>query len=157
MVYCSKCGTQNEDNALGCINCKAPLQPTLPENSRQPGERSWEYMYFGLQFGRTIFGLVIGGLFIFSVLAVLFPENVGLVLGLISGVLIMVLEQFGLKMANWGVKFGGWIGNWARGEFSEIIGRITSLQSIQMFGSFMIIVGLIILGLFIYNYFRTRP
>ena len=27
MVYCTKCGTENDDNALECKNCGAPLKP----------------------------------------------------------------------------------------------------------------------------------
>ena len=169
MVYCSKCGTQNEDNALDCIKCKAPLQPTLPERTYQPRERRWEDECFGLPFGGTIFGLGIGGLIIFSGSAALFPEAIGHIFGLVNGVLIMVMEQFGLKMVNWGRETGGWMGNWARetgewmgnwarGEFAEIIGRGTNIRSIQMLGSFMMIIaGLVIIGIIIYNFNRTRP
>ena len=169
MVYCSKCGTQNEDNALDCIKCKAPLQSTLPERSRQPRERRWEDECFGLPFGGIIFSLGIGGLIIFSGLAALFPEDIGHIFGLVNGVLIMAMEQFGLKMSNWGRETRGWMGNWARetgewmgnwarGEFAEIIGRVTNIRSIHLFGSFMMIIaGLVILGIIIYNFNRTRP
>jgi len=169
MVYCAKCGTQNEDNALDCTKCKAPLQPTLPERTRQPRERRWEDECFRLPFGGTIFGLGIGGLIIFSGLAALFPEAIGHIFGLVNGVLIMVMEQFGLKMVNWGRETGGrmgnwaretgeWMGNWAREEFADIIGRMTNIRSIQMLGSFMIIIaGLVIIGIIIYNFNRTRP
>ena len=159
MVYCSKCGAQNEDNALDCINCKAPLQPTLLERSRQPRERHWEDKFFGLPFGGTI-GLVIGGLIIFSILAALFQESFGLIFGLVIGLLIMVMEQFGLKMSNCGRHFGGWMGNWAI-EFGEWMGnwaRENLLGSIQMLGSFMMIIaGLVIIWIIIYNFNRTRP
>ena len=169
MVYCSKCGTQNEDNALYCIKCKAPLQQTLSERSLRSRERRWEDECFRLPFGGTIFSLVIGGLIIFLGLAALFPGPIGLFFGLIFGVLIMVMEQFGLKMSDWGRDFGGWMGNWARdfgewmgnwarGEFTEIFGRIITLRLIQILGSFMMIIaGLVIIGIIISNFNRTRP
>jgi hypothetical protein len=115
--------------------------------------------------------IVIGGLIIFSGLAVLFPKSIGLIVGLVIGLLIMVMEQFGLKMSNWGrefggwmgnwaIGFGGWMGNWARGEFADFIIRMNLLRSIQMFGFFvMIIAGLSLIGIIIYKFNRTdtRP
>ena len=44
--------------------------------------------------------IVIGGLIILSGIALIFPEKIGLVVGLVIGLLIMVTEQFGLKMGN---------------------------------------------------------
>ena len=102
--------------------------------------------------------IVVGGVIIFSILSVLFPRSVGLVVGLVIGLLIMVMEQFGLKMGNWGREFGGLIGHWAIGlgewigslaiGFAEIIEGINLLRSIQMLGSFMIIItGLVVIWL----------
>ena len=59
--------------------------------------------------------IVIGGLIVFSGLAVLFPEETGLLSGLVIGLSIMVMEQLGLKISNWGREFGGWMGDWAIG------------------------------------------
>ena len=36
MVYCSKCGTRNDDDVSNCINCGEPL------NSRIRDNRGWE-------------------------------------------------------------------------------------------------------------------
>ena len=102
--------------------------------------------------------VVIGGVFIFSILSVLFPRSVGLFIGLVIGILIMLMEQFGLKMGNWGREFGGLIGNWAIGfgewigswaiGFAKIIEGINLLQSIQMLGFFMMIItGLVVIWL----------
>ena len=103
--------------------------------------------------------IVIGGLIVFTGLAVFFPEETGLVFGLVTGLSIMVMEQLGLKMSNWGREFGGGVGNWAIG-FGEWMGnwaRAHLLRSIQMLGSFMIIVaGLVIIGIIIYNFNRTH-
>lgn len=103
--------------------------------------------------------IVIGGLIIFSGLAVLFPEEIRLIVGLVIGLFIMVMEQLGLKISNWGREFGGWMGNWAIG-FGEWMGnwaRTNLLRSIQMLGSFMIIIaGLVIIGIIINNFNRTH-
>ena len=36
MVYCAKCGTQNEDDAAQCTKCGEPL------GSTQRGSKNWE-------------------------------------------------------------------------------------------------------------------
>lgn len=57
MVYCTKCGTKNEDDAVVCANCKEPLvshPPVRHERRRKESE------CFGLPHGGSIAGLVIG-------------------------------------------------------------------------------------------------
>ena len=57
MVYCTKCGTKNEDDAVVCVNCKEPLgshPPVRRERRRKENE------CFGLPHGGAIAGLVIG-------------------------------------------------------------------------------------------------
>ncbi len=57
MVYCTKCGTKNEDDAMTCVNCKEPLgnyQTVRRERRRKESE------CFGLPNGGSIAGLVIG-------------------------------------------------------------------------------------------------
>jgi hypothetical protein len=111
--------------------------------------------------------IVIGGLIIFSGSAVLFPEETGLIVGLVIGLFIMVMEQLGLKISNWGWESGGWMGNWAIGfgewmgnwarGFAETITRMNLLRSIQMLGTFMMIIaGLVIIGIIIDNFNRTQ-
>jgi hypothetical protein len=59
MVYCPKCGTQNEDTAEYCVKCGANLQ-TGTYASRRYERRKMEKECFGLPHGGAIFGLVIG-------------------------------------------------------------------------------------------------
>ena len=78
MVYCSKCGTKNEDSAKYCIKCGQNLNATteksleqrIEEGAEEFGKRAeaWgenfgkdvEHECFGLPHGGTIFGLIIG-------------------------------------------------------------------------------------------------
>jgi len=59
MVYCPKCGTQNEDTAEYCVKCGANLQ-TGTYASRMHERKRMEKECFGLPHGGAIFGLVIG-------------------------------------------------------------------------------------------------
>jgi uncharacterized membrane protein YvbJ len=57
MVYCTKCGTKNEGDAVICVKCKDPLgsyQTVRRERRRKENE------CFGLPNGGAIAGLVIG-------------------------------------------------------------------------------------------------
>ena len=78
MVYCSKCGTQNKDNAKYCVKCGSQLKISeeksiekyIEEGAEEFGKRAeaWgqnfgkrtEQECFGLPHGGTIFGLIIG-------------------------------------------------------------------------------------------------
>ena len=57
MVYCTKCGTNNEEDAVVCAKCGAPLvtQPPWRRERRRAEEEC-----FGLPHGGAIVGLVIG-------------------------------------------------------------------------------------------------
>ena len=57
MVYCTKCGTKNEEAAALCTKCKEPLnaQQTVKHERQQK-----ENECFGLPNGGSIGGLVIG-------------------------------------------------------------------------------------------------
>jgi|SRR3990170_5249976 len=66
MVYCSKCGTQNEDNATICSNCGAPLYTV---GARYPGSEREHYkrmenQCFGLPNGGMIASIVFGAIVI---------------------------------------------------------------------------------------------
>lgn len=66
MVYCSRCGTQNQDTSVHCINCGAPLY-TVGE--RYPGSdrehyKKMENECFGLPNGSMIAALVFGTIII---------------------------------------------------------------------------------------------
>ena len=57
MVYCTKCGTKNEEDAVVRVKCGASLvaRPTWRRERRQP-----EKECFGLPHGGAIVGLIIG-------------------------------------------------------------------------------------------------
>ena len=46
-MFCSKCGTQNNDNNINCVNCGAPLSP----NQQQNGYSQPQYGYAQPQYG----------------------------------------------------------------------------------------------------------
>ena len=57
MVYCTKCGTKNDDDRVTCINCGEPL--TITRMARKE-RRQRESECFGLPHGGSIAALVIG-------------------------------------------------------------------------------------------------
>jgi uncharacterized membrane protein YvbJ len=63
LVYCTKCGSKNEDTAVVCVKCGANLQTGSVESRRYERRRS-ESQCFGLPHGGTIAGIVIGALII---------------------------------------------------------------------------------------------
>ena len=78
MVFCSYCGTKNEDAAESCVKCGAKLKVStekslekrIEEGAEEFGKRAeaWGESFgkraedecFGLPHGGTIFGLIIG-------------------------------------------------------------------------------------------------
>ena len=78
MVYCTKCGTKNEEGAEDCVKCGASLEvrrekgfeeraeewgEELGKRAEEWGEQFGKRMEnecFGLPYGGVIFGLVIG-------------------------------------------------------------------------------------------------
>jgi uncharacterized membrane protein YvbJ len=61
MVYCPKCGTQNDDSADFCVKCGASLQ-TGTVSSRRRERRKAEQECFGLPHGGAIAGIVLGAI-----------------------------------------------------------------------------------------------
>jgi ribosomal protein L40E len=57
MVYCTKCGTKNEDDAVVCVKCKEPL---VSHQTARRERRQKENECFGLPHGGSIGGLVLG-------------------------------------------------------------------------------------------------
>ena len=57
MVYCTKCGAKNEEDAEVCVKCGAPLAAYPPWRRARPRP---EEECFGLPHGGAIVGLVIG-------------------------------------------------------------------------------------------------
>lgn len=90
MVYCTKCGTKNEEGATICVNCQQPLVGNYRAMRRQ--RRQAEDECFGLPNGGIIIGLIIGILIILwgtsSLINIEF--NFGPLLIIIFGILILV-------------------------------------------------------------------
>ncbi len=61
LVYCTKCGSKNEDTAVVCVKCGANLQTGTVESRRYERKRA-EGDCFGLPHGGAIAGIVIGAL-----------------------------------------------------------------------------------------------
>ena len=57
LVYCTKCGTENQDNDNVCKNCGASLRPPAYIKSRR--DRGMEDECFGGR-SRTMFPIIIG-------------------------------------------------------------------------------------------------
>jgi len=58
LVYCTKCGTKNEEDAVVCAKCGASLETAPP--SRKYERKHVEEECFGIPRGGTIVGLAIG-------------------------------------------------------------------------------------------------
>ena len=66
MVYCTKCGTKNGEDAVVCVKCGASLAAApawRPERKRREKE---EQECFGLPHGGAIVGLIFGALIIIA-------------------------------------------------------------------------------------------
>jgi hypothetical protein len=80
MVYCTKCGEKNEDNAQDCVKCGAPIQVSrrekrgweeeLERGAEEFGKRAEDFgkrmenECFGLPHGGAIIGLIFGAFII---------------------------------------------------------------------------------------------
>jgi len=72
MVYCTKCGTKNEEDAVVCVKCGASLVTYPPW--RRERWRPVEEECFGIPHGGAIVGLVIGIIIIIAGLSWLLSE-----------------------------------------------------------------------------------
>jgi len=92
MVYCTKCGAKNEEDAAVCVKCGAPLVAPPPWR-RMERWRPAEEECFGLPHGGAIIGLVIGIIIILVGLSMLpgieIGKYIGAVLVIIFGILIL--------------------------------------------------------------------
>ena len=83
MVYCTNCGTKNDEGAAVCVKCGASLAATpgwRPERRRREKE---EQDCFGLPHGGAIVGLFFGAIII------------------IGGVLLALQEWNVIEEVNW--------------------------------------------------------
>jgi hypothetical protein len=95
MVYCSKCGTQNEDDSLNCINCGDSLRVTRRKARDWEEEievRAEEFGARAEQFGRRMedecFGL---------------PQG-NMIIGLLFGLAIILVGVS--QLMDWNIDFG---------------------------------------------------
>jgi uncharacterized membrane protein YvbJ len=90
MVYCTKCGTKNEDDAVLCVNCNEPLKGS--QTFRRERRRK-ENECFGLPHGGSIVALIIGLIIIVwgvsSILDIPFSSYLWAVLIVIFGTLMV--------------------------------------------------------------------
>ncbi len=94
MVYCTKCGTKNEEDAAVCAKCGASLT-SLPAWRRERRRREKEEQEcFGLPHGGAIVGLIIGIVIILAGLSSLagidFGSYVWPLVIIVFGILIVV-------------------------------------------------------------------
>jgi len=93
MVYCTKCGAKNEDDAAVCVKCGASLK-TGKYPARRYERRRYEEECFGIPQGGRIVGLVIGLIIIIAGVAWLLDYSVWDILWplivIVIGVLIVV-------------------------------------------------------------------
>ena len=116
MVYCTKCGTKNPDDAKTCSQCGAPLYSLgeREQRRRKEGEcfgthraeepyKRVEEECFGIPRGGAIFGLVIGAIIILAGFSFLFQElyNISIpwwpFVVILFGILIIIGAFYGLR------------------------------------------------------------
>jgi len=117
MVYCTKCGAQNPDDAKICTQCSAPLYATGETGrqrvedecggSRSRGEpyRRMEYECFGIPRGGAVVGIAIGviillaGIIYFMQQANLISSSVSVwpFVIIIFGILLIIGALYGLS------------------------------------------------------------
>jgi uncharacterized membrane protein YvbJ len=101
MVYCTKCGTQNPDDATVCVKCGASLYAV----GEREHYRRMETECFGIPRGGAVVGIAIGaiivlwGLIVILQQANVLPSNVSVwpIAIIIFGILIVVGALYGLS------------------------------------------------------------
>jgi ribosomal protein L40E len=108
LVYCTKCGAENEDDAKVCVKCGAPLQVSRPERRYRssdecfgPRERRVEDECFGLPYGGAIAGVIFGIIIVIIGLAILTGLKIWDYLGplfiVIVGILLIAGALYGMR------------------------------------------------------------
>lgn len=63
MVYCTKCGTENDEDATTCSNCDASLKPTMSTYRRHRDNWEFDNACFGGR-SRTAWPIIFGAFLI---------------------------------------------------------------------------------------------
>jgi uncharacterized membrane protein YvbJ len=97
MVYCTRCGTLNAEDAAICTNCEAPLQGTQTQAQPRPYTRhwrweDWEYHPRSGAFAALAIGLIIVLIGISTLFAEFYNINIpwGAIIIVFIGILIIV-------------------------------------------------------------------
>ena len=100
MVYCTKCGAENEDDANVCVSCGASLYAPRRVVKRRgnddecfgpKGEKRFEEECFGLPYGGAIIGIIFGILILVFGLALLAEIDIWKYLGPLAVILVGIL------------------------------------------------------------------
>ncbi|MFB0514131.1 MAG: zinc-ribbon domain-containing protein [Candidatus Bathyarchaeia archaeon] len=106
LVYCSKCGAKNEDDAKVCVSCGASLYAPRRVAKRRGdecfgarGEKRVEEECFGLPYGGAIVGIIFGIIVLVFGFALLAEINIwdyiGPLMIIIVGILIIAGVAYG--------------------------------------------------------------
>ena len=98
MVYCTKCGAENEDEVSNCVNCGAPIQKSRPVKRDWEDEidrRAEEFGKSAEKFGRRMEGECFG-----------IPRG-GTIVGLIIGIIIILLGA--RELLGWRIDLGPFV------------------------------------------------
>jgi uncharacterized membrane protein YvbJ len=117
MVYCTKCGTKNPDDAKNCTQCGAPLYAVGETERRRIGDecagrraagepyRRMEYECFGIPIGGAVVGIAIGVIILLAGVIWLMQQagivssNISAwpIAAIIFGILIVIGALYGLS------------------------------------------------------------
>lgn len=109
MVYCTKCGTKNEDDARVCVNCGASLETGARVSRRREREECFgpsrgEEECFGIPRGGSIVGMIIGLIIVLAgigmIIRIYYPQipfDIGAIVVIIFGILIIIGAYYGMR------------------------------------------------------------
>jgi len=103
MVYCTKCGTKNEDDAKVCVNCGATLEIGARLSRRY--ERRMEEECFGIPRGGSIVVMIVGLIIVLVGASLILSKAAGIelqtyigpIVVIIVGILIIVGAYYGMR------------------------------------------------------------
>jgi ribosomal protein L40E len=107
MVYCTKCGTENKEDARFCAKCGAELYPEKRRERREedtcfgPREKHFEEECFGIPHGGAIVGIIFGAFVIILGLGMALGLDIGAWIGgfflIVVGLLIVIAAIFAFR------------------------------------------------------------